>query len=45
MSEGALFAWGTIFFFIVGTGAFLYGLATVREHFEETKKLNSWGSE
>lgn len=45
MSQGALFAWGTVIFFTVTTGAFLYGLATVRQYFEETKKLDSWGSE
>jgi hypothetical protein len=45
MSESALFMWGTAFFFIVGSGAFIYGLATVRERFDESKKLHSWGSE
>lgn len=45
MSEGALFAWGAVIFFVVGTGGFLYGLAVTRERFEQDNQLPSWGSE
>ena len=31
MSQGALFGFGCVIFFIVVTGGFLYGMMTVRE--------------
>ena len=35
MSQGAIFGFGCIIFFIVLTGTFLYGLMTVRESAEQ----------
>jgi len=37
MSQGAIFGFGCIIFFIVLTGTFLYGLMTVRESAEREK--------
>jgi len=31
MSQGALFGFGCVIFFIVGTGAFLFAMSTLRE--------------
>ncbi|MFZ9109203.1 MAG: hypothetical protein ACO21F_04845 [Ilumatobacteraceae bacterium] len=31
MSQGALFGFGCVIFFIVGTGAFLFAMMSVRE--------------
>jgi hypothetical protein len=31
MSQGALFGFGCVIFFIVGTGAFLFSMMTLRE--------------
>jgi hypothetical protein len=31
MSQGGIFAFGCVVFFVVMTGAFFYGLATMRE--------------
>jgi hypothetical protein len=31
MSQGALFAFGCVIFFIVGTGSFMYAMLSLRE--------------
>ncbi|MEY2762757.1 MAG: hypothetical protein RLZZ43_572 [Actinomycetota bacterium] len=31
MSQGAIFGFGCVIFFVVLTGAFLYGLATIHD--------------
>lgn len=31
MSQGALFAFGCVIFFIVGTGGFMYAMMSLRE--------------
>ena len=36
MSQATLFGFGAVIFFIVITGAFLYGLAVSREAYEKT---------
>jgi hypothetical protein len=45
MSQGAIFGFGCVIFFVVLTGAFLYGLATIREaaereNYRPTKSAN-----
>jgi hypothetical protein len=37
MSQAALFGFGTIIFFIVLTGALLYGMASLKELADRTK--------
>ena len=37
MSQAALFGFGSVIFFIVMTGALLYGMALVREVFDRDK--------
>lgn len=39
MSQAALFGFGSVIFFIVSTGALLYGMAVVQEAYEKTNNL------
>lgn len=41
MNQAALFGFGCVIFFIVLTGAFLYGMLTIREY-AETENSNSY---
>lgn len=38
MSQSALFGFGSVIFFIVMTGAFLYGMAVIGEIFDNDNK-------
>ena len=38
MSQATLFNFGAVIFFIVMTGAFMYGLAVAKESYENTKR-------
>lgn len=37
MSQGALFAFGSVIFFVVVSGAFMFGIQRAREWAEENK--------
>lgn len=40
MSQGALFGFGCVIFFIVGTGAFLFAMLTVREAADRERSVS-----
>lgn len=40
MSQAALFGFGSVIFFIVSTGALLYGMALVKETFDKDQHIN-----
>jgi len=41
VSQAALFGFGSVIFFIVTTGALLYGMAVVQEAYEKTNPLRT----
>lgn len=41
MSQGALFGFGCVIFFIVITGALLYGMAITKEVFDREKRIDA----